>query len=173
MSHVNSWDGAVQAIRRDFDDAFSRPVADPVGPGQELLSVKAHDLHHLIALRDVAVIRPCPTIARLPRELPTLVGLAMVEGVFVAVHDLAALLRPGSTARPRPWLLVARQDREMAFAVDSVEGLLHVADDQWARRADASPLVNRALIDGPVLKTLVDLGAAIAVVRRSLAGPGG
>jgi chemotaxis signal transduction protein len=161
----------LERLRDDFDKSFAKAARSATVDEIEILGLGVGDGAYAVRLADVAAVHEIGAITRVPGRRPGFDGLTTAQGQLVAVYDLARLVAAPGASRARRWLLVARADAEVGFAVDAVEGYRRVASERVVPAAgkDAAGSAVRSAIDevsGPRL--LVDLEALVAELRRSL-----
>ena len=117
------------------------------------------------------VIEP-PVLQAVPDAPPTLLGLTMLRGQLVAVHDLRPLLRAGSGTIGGA-LLFERQGRTIGLAIDDVYDALLV-EEQELRPAPGLEGSDALLIGlvrrGSDLIAVLDADALLAAVRMDTEG---
>jgi chemotaxis signal transduction protein len=125
-------------LRREFDEAFARPMVIDGEVREELLAIRAGD--HDLALRssEVAAILRCPTLTQVPSAHAALRGLAGVRGALVAVYALASLLGPDSTPARAGWIVLCREERSAALLFDDLVGHVRVAQAEIHAAASAA-----------------------------------
>jgi purine-binding chemotaxis protein CheW len=116
-------DGALEALRAEFDGAFARAPA--ARPGEvSLLALRAGGEPVAVRVLDVAGLLPAGRVAPVPSRRAELLGVAGLRGTILPVYALARLLgRPADEAR---WMLLAATDagglERVAFACEGFEG---------------------------------------------------
>ena len=162
-------------LREQFDDSFTRPLAKAAAPAHKLLAIQAGEGHFALRLEESAGIHACPKVVPLPASSSALLGIVGVRGRLLAVYRLAALLGvPPGSLLPR-WLVVARADEQVAFAVDNIEAYLHVgAADIYPRSAHtaAHDEFSRELLSyNASLRPVLSIAALVAAIRRQASAP--
>lgn len=125
-----------------------------------------------VELSAVAEVIEAPALQPVPDAPPTLLGIAMVRGDFVPIHDARPVLRAGSDSFGAA-LLFVRDGRTFGIAIDDVYDALVVEQDEvrpvpGVGGADATMigLVRR----GTDLIAVLDADALLAAVRMDTEG---
>jgi purine-binding chemotaxis protein CheW len=162
----------LERLRRDFDEAFTRPRGEVAAPGERLLSLALGEERFVMAVADLAGLVPAPRSVPLPGAPRALVGLAGLRGELVPIYDLAALLGLASGGPPT-WLALYEPAQPIAFGFDTLLGHL-VAPAENLRPPTAlvgGPPVRGILrMPGEPPAALLDLAALAAAARRLHAG---
>ena len=87
-----SFTEAAAVMRAAFDRAFAEPPIADREPAVDLLAIRVGATHLALRLEDVAEIATDRVIVPVPSDAATLIGLAGMRGVIVAVHHLGSLL---------------------------------------------------------------------------------
>jgi hypothetical protein len=102
-------------LRREFDDAFGRPISGARDADVDLLLIEGPGGQVAVRVAEVGAVLRCPRIARLPSANPALLGLAGVRGALVTVFDMAMLLGAAARTEGGGWLLLAAADQSLAL----------------------------------------------------------
>lgn len=161
----------LQSMRLQFDTSFAQPLAVTDVPRQKLLAIQAGEGRFALPLTACASIQACPKVVALPAAPPGLLGIAGVRGRLLAVYRLAALLGANHQAAPPRWLLVARADEQVGFAVENIDAYLQVFSTEIfpiSLRAELqNPFCGELLIHQGSARPLLQLDALVAAVNRS------
>lgn len=158
------------AMRQQFDTSFAQPLTAGDAPTHKLLAIQAGGVQFALPLGDCASIQACPKLVALPAVPPALLGIAGVRGRLLAVYRLAALLALGHSAAPPAWLLIARADEQVAFAVDNIEAYLQVFSTEIFPSSPPAalqqPFCTELVVHKGVTRPLLSLTALVAAVNR-------
>jgi purine-binding chemotaxis protein CheW len=125
--------GRAEALRREFDDGFARPIRAGDGQGIELLAIRVAGDPHALRLSEIAGLFADRPVTPVPGPMAELRGLANLRGELVPVYDLRLLLgRPAADA-PR-WIALAAA-RRVGLAFDDVDGHVVAAPTDLATEA--------------------------------------
>lgn len=128
-------DGRVEALRREFDGAFARPIRASDGEGIELLAIRVAGDRHALRLSEIAGLFADRPVTPVPGPMAELCGLANLRGALVPVYDLRLLIgRPA--ADPPRWIALAAA-RPLALAFDHVDGHVVASPADVAAEAGA------------------------------------
>lgn len=159
------------AMRLQFDTSFAQPLAVTDVPTQKLLAIQAGEGRFALPLADCTSIQACPKLVALPAAPPALLGIAGVRGRLLAVYRLAALLGVSHQAPPPRWLLVARADEQVGFAVENIDAYLQVFSTEIFPSSLPAELQNpfctKLLAHQGSTRPLLQLSALVAAVNRS------
>ena len=126
MSARHPGDGSLaQRLRFDFDRSFAVPSAFGAAPVQRFLAIRVAGDPYAVALAQVSEVHAERRVARLPLDVPELLGVANVRGVPTPVYDLAVCLGYAPGGQHRATLLV-RGSLPLGLAFDAVEVNLEV-----------------------------------------------
>lgn len=158
------------AMRQQFDASFARPLAGTDAPVHKLLAIQAGEGRFALRLGECAGIHACPKVVMLPAAHPALLGIAGVRGKLTAVYRLAALLGVGHPAALPRWLLCARADDQVGFAVENIEAYLQVAATELFSSAthaeQPEPFSTETLLHRNIARPVLSIAALCAAVRR-------
>ncbi len=144
-----------------FSDGVARLLVFRLG--NERFAVELSSVGEAI---DAPVLQPVPDAAA------TLLGITMVRGAFVPIHDVRPLLRVGEGAVGGA-LLFERGGRTIGLAIDDVYDALLVEEDELrpAPGADGSDALLLGLVRrGTDLIAVLDADALLAAVRMDTEG---
>ena len=125
-----------------------------------------------VELTAVAEVIEAPAVQPVPDAPPTLLGITMLRGELVPIHDLRPLLHAGAGSMGGA-LLFARDGRVMGLAIDDVYDALMVEEHEL-RPAPGTDGAD-ALLVGLVrresdLIAVLDVEALLAAVRMDTEG---
>lgn len=176
MNHGEAGTALLERLRREFDQSFARPSREDAEDWVELLAFRLGSGKYATRLAQIAAVQPRRALTRVPGSRAGFDGLTAVHGQLVAVYDLGVLTAAPGPATARRWLLLCREERQLAFAVDAIDGYMRVARSRLVEAGCADPrgaLVSQALDDGGSPRLLVDVTHAIRELRRALCSEGG
>jgi purine-binding chemotaxis protein CheW len=157
-------------IRREFDHAFSRPVAFDTAIKEELLGIRVAEQRYAIRLSEIAGLHAGKEITRVPGGDAALCGIAGFRGAVLPVYDLQLILGHPASERPR-WLVIAAMV-PVGLAFAAFEGQLRVPREDivsQSGRSDAAGItpefVRAKNFSGPVLHLPSILDAVKALKR--------
>jgi len=153
---------SAEALRHEFDASFARAPVAPDGTHEDVLLLGIRGEPYALRLGEVARVTLRRPVVRLPSPLPSLLGLATVDGQLVAVHDLGAVCGLGPGRPDWAWMLLSQGSEPIAFAVERLDGRVRVASETLGRARQAPPATGSPAVlwhDGTprVLLSLVDL----------------
>jgi len=121
LSHVRPGIAdAAAALRREFDESFSRARVAPERAGEAFLGVRVGGASFALRVADLLGVHADRTIVPIPSATPGYLGVAGVRGVLTSVFDLGAFL--GFAAAPSPrWIAVAGRGGRIGLAFESLE----------------------------------------------------
>lgn len=113
-------------LRAEFDQSFARKTVTAAQGQQDLLAVRADNMHLALRATQTAAVLRCPALTALPSSNAALCGLAGVRGTLVAVYSLAELVggKRGSVANR--WLALCAADLSVALLFDELVGYARV-----------------------------------------------
>lgn len=136
----------LEALRREFDDAFARTPAPIAEAPARLLAIRAGGAPFALRLDELAGVARDEAVAPVPGGPPELVGIAAIRGRIVPVFDLAALLGLEATGRRLRWLAVARAEDPVALSFERVERAIEAGPDDVRAVRDAPAAHVRELV---------------------------
>lgn len=159
----------VEALRREFDATFARPLREAGEDIHELLAIRVADKPYALRIAELGGVSAHHRVTRVPSAQAALRGLVGLRGALVPVFDLALLLgEPVANETPR-WLALSRGDQPLALAFATVEGHLPVVTSELMAGDGGRELVEQ-VIRGPTgLRPVVSLGKVVSLLR----GPAG
>ncbi len=166
--------GRAAELRREFDRAFSEPVADRVARFEDLLAIGVGPHPFAVRLDEILGLYADKAITPLPSPVQDLVGLAGFRGALVPVYDLRALLGHPATEAAR-WLVLVRTGAssesaapQLALAFDRFEGHLRVAPDALAAEParDRSSYVHEVVRDAGIARPVVHLRTVVSEITK-------
>ena len=131
--------------------------------GNERFAVELAAVHEVIE---------APTLQPVPDAPPSLLGITILRGALVAIHDLRPLLRAGGGTFGGA-LLFERDGRTIGLAIDDVYDALLVEQQELrpAPGMDGSDALLLGLVRrGSDLITVLDVDALLAAVRVDTEG---
>lgn len=118
-----------EALRTEFDEAFSRPVRDEAVRTERLVLIGVGAERYAVRLRELGGLLSLPVLTELPGRVPHRLGICAVRGRLVAFFDLASVLGiDGSGRAARIGLL--RGDEAVGLACHELAGLMAVPSDE-------------------------------------------
>ena len=82
----------VDAMRREFDDSFTRPRLASAESGVELLCIRTGGQSCCLLMSELAGVHFGGPIVWVPSQVPALLGIVNLRGALAPVYDLGALL---------------------------------------------------------------------------------
>jgi chemotaxis signal transduction protein len=123
VSALSSGDALdVEALRRQFDAAFARPVGGTVAAAEEILAIRVAGDSFAIRVRDLSGLAKRPPLTTLPNRTRALLGLVGIHGVVVPVFSVAELLGYDTARLSQSWLVLHGIEEPVAFAFEAVDG---------------------------------------------------
>lgn len=112
----------VDALRAEFDAAFSRPARAPGVDTVALLAIRVAGAPMALRVLETAGLMQARPVVPVPGRRPELLGVSGVRGALVPVYSLARLLGRGEDDPPR-WLVLAATARgeRVGLAVATLE----------------------------------------------------
>jgi len=160
-------------MRREFDQAFVRPVQFDATLTERLLTIRAGGQALAIRLSAVAGLFADRKVTPVPGGHPALRGIAGFRGAILPVYDLPRLLGIAGPQSPR-WLVIAKA-APVALAFDAFEAQLLVRPEaivaQTVRpelKDFARNFLRTADFSGPILH-LPSVLDAIGISQRDTA----
>jgi len=137
-------DQRLSALRREFDQSFSRAAGGPQPSQLDFLAIVVAGDAYAVRLSEVQSLYAERKLVSAPSLLPELLGVCGFRSVLTPVYDLAQLLgyRSGTAQR---WLMVASGARPIAFAFESFQAHLRVPSESVATQATSAPTVADAV----------------------------
>jgi purine-binding chemotaxis protein CheW len=164
--HMASGDPA-QALRDEFDSAFSLPSVTTGESLEDLLAIRVGQAPYAIRLSDITGIYVDTLITPLPGTAPELLGLAGFRGVITAIYDLRVLLGAESRGHCR-WLVLASANSAVGFAFDQFESHLRVFRDAFATE-NGQELAHlgapEAVDEAQTVRTIVRMQALLEAIK--------
>jgi chemotaxis signal transduction protein len=158
-------------LRTEFDRSFTRPARTETSNFFEVLTFRVGDGRYAVRLGQVASVQEVRAVTRVPGRRLGFEGLVAVQGQLVAVYDLAALIAAPGNAISRRWLLVCRDERQVGFLVDVVDGYLRSSPEHLVTMTDRQhddTAVYQAISEGAVTRLVVDFTALLTALRREV-----
>lgn len=159
----------LESMRQQFDLSFTRPLVGTDAPVHKLLAIQAGVGRFALRLGECAGIHACPKVVALPASHPALLGIAGVRGRLTAVYRLAALLGVGHPAAVPRWLLVAREDDQIGFAVENIEAYIQASAAEifpsTTQVEKAEPWSSETLLHRSIARPVLHLPALVAAIR--------
>ena len=125
-----------------------------------------------VELSSVSEAIDTPVLQSVPDAPPTLLGITMLRGAFIPIHDLRPLLRAGAGMMGGA-LLFERDGRTVGLAIDDVYDALLVEAHELrpAPGVDGSDALLLGLVRrGTDLIAVLDADALLAAVRTETEG---
>jgi chemotaxis signal transduction protein len=108
------------ALRREFDDGFSNAPETRDTSSQNFLGIRLGGDAFAIRVAEIAGMHKNRSVAAMPSQVPTFLGVAGFRGQIVPVYDLATLLGYADRTTPR-WMILVRTGEPVALAFDVFE----------------------------------------------------
>jgi chemotaxis signal transduction protein len=134
--HASSLEGRADALRREFDDAFSRPPVAAETGRVELILIRVASDPHAIRIAEIAGLHADRRVVRVPGPLPELLGVVNLRGAIVPVYDLRLLL--GYPAGPPARWMVVASAAPVGLAFDHLDGHAAAASDTIVAAPDGA-----------------------------------
>jgi purine-binding chemotaxis protein CheW len=156
-------------MRQAFDQSFAEARSPDLKAGEDLLAIRVGPEPYALRLSEIGGLFADRKIVQIPGGTPALLGIAGFRGAIVPVYDLDQLLghRP---VRAWRWLAMAAGTR-VAFAIDTLDGLLHVAPGAIVRQqADRQPRqhVREFACTAELVRPIVYLRSILDAVRQQV-----
>ena len=145
MTSASPIDPKLLALREAFDRSFTEAAAAERPEQLDFLALRIAGDAYAVRLSEIQSLHVSRKLVEAPSLLPALLGLAGFRGVLTPVYDLGQLL--GYPAAPSAkWLVIARGAAPIAFAFETFDAHLRVAQDQLS----APELGSNAAIRGAI-----------------------
>lgn len=164
-----SFTEAAAAMREAFDRAFAEPPMADREPAVDLLAIRVGATHLALRLEDVAEIATDRVIVPVPSDAATLLGLAGMRGVIVAVHHLGGLLGVATGDVGPRWLALCAAAPRTAVAFDELEAYVRVPPASMCSGAGGAVIARV----GDANRQVVDVGALLRAIAPELADSDG
>jgi chemotaxis signal transduction protein len=155
----------VEALRRAFDESFTRPFALRSSSAHELLTVICGRERIAVDAAELSLVEPSVDCTPLPGAPSGCIGVAGLRGKLVVVYALSHVLGYDAEEGARS-LLVSRDAPDLGFIVNRIERYVRV-DGEKVRRfesAAAEPVYAAALLEEGTVPVL----SASRLVRKIL-----
>jgi len=149
----------VEALRREFDAAFARPVRDAGENTEDVVAIRVAGSPYALRVAELAGVSAGHRVTPVPSAHATLLGLVGIRGALVPVFDLARLLGEQAVGETPRWIAVSRGEQPIGLAFAAVEGQLPVAASAFAVAEGERELVEH------VVRGATGLRAVVSVVR--------
>jgi chemotaxis signal transduction protein len=142
-------------MRREFDEAFARPVRTDEAQREKFLTIRAGGQTYAIRLSQIDGLFVDKKITPVPGGHVALLGIAGFRGAILPVYDLPCLLGAPSPQTPR-WLTIVKA-APVVLAFDAFEAQLVASSDAvvaQAQRPDVSftrDFLRHPDFSGPIL----------------------
>ncbi len=145
------------ALRREFDESFSRARLDTASEGTlTFLALRAGGAACAVRLAEVRGLESGRRIVPVPSSAPELAGLSGVRGKVVAVFSLARLLGNPGPAQACRWLILCGESAELGLTFEELHGAFDAAREDLQNGAPGAA--------GEPVPNLVRHGAAVLPV---------
>lgn len=141
--------------REEFDSSFALPPRTETRDLDSFLGIRVEGSPWVFRIHDIGSVLPRQKTVRLMTRQPALLGLTGHRGRLVAVYSLPSLLGMGSGSRELRWTLVSAHARDLAFAVEALDGFLQ------APRTDGGIVT----LDGEA-RSVVDTASIIREIHK-------
>jgi chemotaxis signal transduction protein len=171
MNHQAQEASLLEQLRAEFDRDFAKRVHVEAGDIVEFLGFSAGDGRYSVLLSEVAAVHEIRTVTRIPGRRPGFEGLVAVQDQLIAVYDLAVLIAAPNIATSRRWLLVSREERQVGFAVDAVDGYQRIPRSrvvQTPERESRTVVIRQAIDEGQSSRLVVGFSALVAGIRMDI-----
>ncbi|MBL9037550.1 MAG: chemotaxis protein CheW [Archangium sp.] len=168
-------DERVDALRRDFDQAFALPITRLADVNERFVTLRVSGMRHAVRVRELSGLSVIRHITTVPRGAPGLLGLVGLRGALVPVYSLAALLNGGAPERVARWLLLHGAGANIiGFAASEFDGYAEIpratVHRLAASEASRSHVKEVTHAEGHALG-VIDLAAVAQVVSQSIGSP--
>lgn len=111
----------LEELRAQFDRTFIVPGSTSGTPPCPLLLIRTSGHALALTLDDLQGVRRLPKTVKLPGSPPSLMGLGGLEGRFLPIYRLSALLRsmPGADN----WILLVKGKEPIGLSFEQLDGL--------------------------------------------------
>lgn len=157
-------------LHSEFDASFAEPARAGVTRFLEFLGLRIGDADYAIELEQIAAVHELRDVTHVPGHLPGCLGIAAVQSQLVAVYDLAASIAQSGEHRACRWLILSSSERQVGFAVDSVDGFLRVLPEKIvtiSERQQSAKVAQRAVDEGSG-RIILDLNAMVDAIRTQV-----
>jgi chemotaxis signal transduction protein len=103
-------------LRRAFDQSFALPPSPSAAATEKLLCIRIADEPYALRVTEIEKLVGGSTITAVPGDSPGLLGVAAIQGRFVAAYSLAALLGYSSAPGDMRWLAVCGKAQPVGLA---------------------------------------------------------
>jgi chemotaxis signal transduction protein len=165
--------GTAAALRRRFDEGFSKPAASTAERGEGLLAIRIASDPYAFRLAEIAGLHVDLKIVPIPSPVAQLLGIVGVRGTMAPIYDLAALLRYPPAVSPR-WIVFARAPQRVGFAFETFESHLQVSQATlvWGEGEGIGTGANRPHLHGTVrgagaLRPIIHLVSVVAMLGEN------
>jgi chemotaxis signal transduction protein len=153
-------------LRQDFDAAFAEAPVARDDRLQRVTAIATADALLAVAVESLSGVHRLPSIVRLPGAHPSVAGLATIEGAFVPVFGLAAILGQTDDLAACRWLALCH-GRRIGLAFVRFDGVANARLPE-AASARRQPLASRILVDG-IERTLIDIAPIVERIASATA----
>lgn len=161
----------VEALRRAFDDGFTKEQQTSFEPIERLVAVRVGADAFAIRIAEIASVHAAGTVTALPEGPPGLLGLAGIRGQIAVVWDLATLLGYPDAGGTRRWLALTAMQRDVALALAHVEGYLRIETRRFREvsgRDSVGGQLQQAFEHEGALRRVVSVPTVLANLRRAI-----
>jgi chemotaxis signal transduction protein len=157
---------AVEALRREFDAAFARPVREAAEATEDLLEIRVAGSPYALRVAELGGVSAGHRVTAVPSAQAALLGLVGIRGVLVPVFDLARLLGESALEEAPRWVALSRGDSPVGLAFASVDGHLTVSPSALqASAGGGQTLVEQLVRSEAGLRPIVSVGKVLSLLR--------
>lgn len=161
---------SAEALRREFDDAFARPVREHAADFVDLLSIRVAGQPYAVRVAELGGVAAGRRVTPVPSLERSFSGLVGIRGAVFAVYELAELLGLGRHYSERGWVALAAGNAELALAFDELEGHLRLDPSALGANERAGQgFCEYAVRTGTELRPVVSVPRVVAVVSERAA----
>jgi purine-binding chemotaxis protein CheW len=161
---------SAETLRREFDDAFARPLRELRSEFVDLLAIRVGGQPFAVLLAELAGVASGRRVTLVPSPEPAFSGLVGIRGAVFAVYDLAVLLGLSAQGGERRWVALAAGGDELALAFDELEGHLRLDPAELGVNESARDgFCEHAVRTGSGLRPIVRVARIISTVSERAA----
>ncbi len=161
---------SAEALQREFDETFARPVRERALDFVDLLSIRVGGQPYALRVAELGGVAAGRRVTPVPSPAPAFSGLIGLRGAVFAVYDLAELLGLPGRGGERRWVALAAGDQELALAFDELEGHLRLdPSDLGVNESSGQGFCEQAARAGTELRPIVSIPRIVSVVSERAA----
>jgi chemotaxis signal transduction protein len=146
-----------EALRREFDEAFARPVRERSVDHVALLSIRVAGQPYALRIDELGGVAAGRRITPVPSSDAAFAGLVGIRGALFAVHDLAALLGVPRREHARRWVALTTGEGRLALAFAELEGHLRLPAAAFGASESGDGLCAYAIRADATLRPVVSI----------------